>query len=144
MRNQNLRKETRHGTISGYQRHKFRCGACKQAKKEYEKKRVLLKTPEIVGPKPINHGTPAAYSYHGCRCDVCRAFARGYQKGFKLRNADLQEEIMKLAKLSHDELLDPLKEKEREHGTAESYSFGCKCDLCLTKGRNEYLMEIAA
>lgn len=38
----------------------------------------------------------------------------------------------------------PMLEKCREHGTAEAYSFGCTCDLCLTKGRNEYLAGIAA
>lgn len=142
MRNKSLGKEIRHGTISSYKHYKCRCDACKAAIVEYEKAR--LQKPKFVYPKPLEHGTSNAYTYHGCRCDICKAFMRGYQQGFKLRNADLQEEMLKLAKLSDEELLDPLKEKEREHGTAESYSFGCKCDLCLTKGRNEYLMEIAA
>ena len=52
-------------------------------------------------------------------------------------------------KLNKEAALDDLNgvlmlEKRREHGTSEAYSFGCTCDLCLTKGRNEYLAEIAA
>ena len=60
---------------------------------------------------------------------------RGYQMGYIKLNKEA----------ALGELNDvPMPEKRREHGTSEAYSFGCTCDLCLTKGRNEYLAEIAA
>lgn len=138
MRNQRMR----HGTISSYKHYKCRCDACKAAIVEYEKAR--LQKPKFVYPKPLEHGTSNAYTYHGCRCDICKAFMRGYQSGYRTRNLDEINEAKAIAKLSDEELIQSLQEKQRECGTSEAYSFGCTCDLCLTKGRNEYLMEIAA
>lgn len=128
----------KHGTISGYQHHKCRCTDCCNAKREYEKKLKLKKLegiPELVGPKPIQHGTHNAYTNRKCRCEICSAFMRGYRMGYSKLNKEAEL----------DDLEDvPMVEKRREHGTSEAYSFGCTCDLCLTKGRNEYLAEIAA
>ncbi|QPF33239.1 hypothetical protein H0S56_06255 [Acinetobacter lwoffii] len=123
----------KHGTISSYKHYKCRCNDCREAIVEYEKAR--LQKPKFVYPKPLEHGTSNAYTYHGCRCEICKAFMRGYQMGYIKLNKEA----------ALDDLNDvPMLEKRREHGTAEAYSFGCTCDLCLTKGRNEYLAEIAA
>lgn len=132
----------KHGTISSYKHYKCRCNDCREAIVEYEKAR--LQKPKFVYPKPLEHGTSNAYTYHGCRCEICKAFMRGYQSGYRTRNLDEINEAKVIAKLSDDELIQALQEKQRKCGTSEAYSFGCTCDLCLTKGRNEYLAEIAA
>lgn len=134
-RDQQIRKgdRIRHGLISGYQHYKCRCTDCCDAKREYEKKLKLKKLegiPELVGPKPIQHGTHNAYTNRKCRCEICSAFMRGYQMGYS--------KINKEAEL--DDLEDvPMVEKHREHGTAEAYSFGCACELCLAAGRKQWL-----
>lgn len=134
MRNQNLRKEVRHGLLSGYQHYGCRCDLCKKAKKEYEKQRVLKKVPELVGPKPIKHGTGTAYSYHGCRCEVCCAYHRGYQRYLYLQRKSHEN-------LPDEKLLELLNEINNPCGTAESYSFGCSCNQCLTEGRQLWLKQ---
>ncbi|MCU4436125.1 hypothetical protein KTH93_11660 [Acinetobacter bereziniae] len=121
----------RHGLISGYQHYKCRCEACKEAKRVYELKRKQNRgelPSEFVGPKQIQHGTFTAYSYHKCRCEVCAAFMRGYQS----RTNTLSDNTDFIPD-------DDLNEKQHAHGTAESYSFGCNCDLCLKVGRKEWL-----
>ena len=35
-------------------------------------------------------------------------------------------------------------ERKRVCGTAEAYSFGCTCELCMTNGRSEYLRKVVA
>lgn len=137
----------KHGTISGYQYHKCRCTDCRNAKRKYEKKLKLKKLegiPELIGPKPIQHGTHNAYTNRKCRCEICSAFMRGYQFGYKTRSLNEINEAKATVKLSDEELIQAPQEKQRKCGTSEAYSFGCTCDLCLTKGRNEYLAEITA
>ena len=123
----------RHGSISGYQHYKCRCGECCHAKREYEKNLKLKKLkniPELIGPKPIKHGTHNAYTNRGCRCEICSAFIRGYRMGYNKINKEAElEEIEDM----------PMLEKDRQHGTAEGFSFGCSCNLCLTKGRQQWL-----
>ena len=77
----------------------------------------------------MKHGTINGYQHHKCRCTDCRDAKREYKKKLKLKKLEGIPELV---------------ERRREHGTAEAYSFGCTCDLCLTKGRNEYLAGIAA
>lgn len=73
----------------------------------------------------MKHGTISGYQHHKCRCTDCCNAKREYEKN----------------RIQKPKFVYP---KPLEHGTSEAYSFGCTCDLCLTKGRNEYLAEIAA
>lgn len=118
----------KHGTISSYKHYKCRCNDCREAIVEYEKAR--LQKPKFVYPKPLEHGTSNAYTYHGCRCEICKAFMRGYQMGYIKLNKEAALEDLEGV---------PMVERRREHGTAEAYSFGCTCELCLTAGRKQWL-----
>lgn len=148
MKNQHLRKPITHGTISGYKHYGCRCTLCKIAVKEAEREwRHKRRTGFVfVGPKPITHGTPAAFNYHGCRCDICVAFIRAYRK--KQREKERAEKVANKPKKENKIIrkkgpeLSP--EKQRECGTAEAYSFGCTCQLCITQGFQLFIKEIAA
>ncbi len=127
----------RHGTVSGYKYHRCRCSLCLKAVYDYNKKlKVDRKSkPKFVYPKPLAHGTANAYSYHNCRCELCQAFIRGYRMGLKIRNAEPST-----ATPTEPEYF----QLKHECGTASAYSFGCKCELCLTQGRELYLQSVKA
>lgn len=140
MRNQNLRKEVTHGTISGYKHYKCRCELCFVAYRDYQKQCKAKKRAGfvLVGPKPIKHGRVGSYGYHKCRCDICVDFMVNYRMARKARKLGIPiSEVIMASK-------GPSVEEARQCGTAEAYSFGCTCDLCTTQGHNEYLREIAA
>lgn len=151
-RNQNLRKPVTHGTISGYKHYLCRCELCKSAFHEYENTRRQKKRDGyvFVGPKPIQHGTAAAYTHHRCRCDECDSYMKAYRKRKRKEKLNfVGPPRKKFRKVTYIDVPNGTKkevfvEKQRQCGTAEAYSFGCKCDLCMTQGFNEYLREIAA
>ena len=142
---QGQRKPLRHGTLSGYQHYKCRCGKCRQAKRNYElnlKVRKGEKIPELVGPKPIAHGTSNSYQYYKCRCDICCAFMRGFRLGSKGKlspQVELERQHTPVIERKPESY-----ERKRVCGSAEAYSFGCTCELCLTNGRSEYLRKVVA
>lgn len=147
MKNQHLRKPITHGTISGYKHYGCRCTLCKIAVKEAEREwRHKRRTGFVfVGPKPITHGTPAAFNYHGCRCDICVTFIKQYRKESRLKKMARKgiEPREAAAPKARKERAWSL-EKHRECGTAEAYSFGCTCQLCITQGFQLFIKEIAA
>jgi len=127
-----------HGTNSGYQHHKCRCLDCCDAKRKYEAERKARKQeniPELVGPKPVIHGTYSAYAKK-CRCEICCAFMRGYNMGYGLirKESGSDEDIERFE--------EQMIERKRVCGTADSYSFGCECDLCLTIGRDLWMRQV--
>ncbi|ENV00399.1 hypothetical protein F969_00631 [Acinetobacter variabilis] len=150
MRNQNLIKSVTHGTLSGYKHYKCRCELCRMARYEYEtqareKRKIGF---VLVGPKPIKHGTAGGYGYHKCRCDECSGYMQEYRR--KRREQSLtrigppRKRFRKVQYIAvhNGPPIELYTEKKRECGTAEAYSFGCTCSLCMTQGRNEYLKEI--
>ncbi|WP_288384310.1 hypothetical protein [uncultured Acinetobacter sp.] len=143
MSTQGKRKPLTHGTLSGYQHYKCRCNKCRAVKLAYEKKlkeQKGLKKPELVGPKPIAHGTSNSYQYYGCRCEICSAFMRGYRLGSKCESAlqvKPEGELTPVIQIKSEEY-----ERQRTCGSAEAYSFGCTCELCMTEGRSQYLKMV--
>ena len=70
----------------------------------------------------ITHGTRNGYQRHLCRCKECTSAASDANKKYRKDRGATKPK------------------KEKTHGTISSYVKGCKCTLCLEKGR-EYHEE---
>lgn len=146
-RNQHRRKAITHGTVSGYKHYKCHCEPCRIAMNEHEREvREKRRSGFVfVGPKPIKHGTVSSYMHHGCRCDICVPFIKQYRQESRLKKMarkGIEPREAAAPKARKERAWSP--EKQRECGTAEAYSFGCTCELCLTQGFQHWIKEIAA
>ncbi len=80
-----MNREPRHGTVSEYNNHKCRCAPCREANREYRRKRRTLYIADK--ERTPDHGTRNEYSNYGCRCDKCREAYSIYQKNNKAARA---------------------------------------------------------
>ena len=76
----------KHGTVTGYNRHKCRCDGCKAARAAYDadyraRKRVARKSAK---PRRRVHGTLNEYNNHRCRCPLCKAARAAYDKQYSI------------------------------------------------------------
>lgn len=92
-----------HGTATGYS-YKCRCELCVQAKRDYEKSRVV-----DVGSPEYPHGTRKGYVY-GCHCELCSDASREYVIAWQATQDFSAEDF--------------------PHGTVAGMKRGCKCEVC--------------
>lgn len=63
---------SRHGTSTGYTRHKCRCDKCYEAYTKVRKDREARKRREGLPEGDPRHGTSNGYKHFGCKCEPCR------------------------------------------------------------------------
>ena len=114
--------DPRHGSVTGYDRHKCRCDACRaghagRARARRAKTAALRPTPYWKEPGYTWHGTRGGYTNHKCRCDACRAAWNEYCLGARKRRSS-----------GHI--------PEHVHGTCNGHdNYGCRCLRCLNARR---------
>lgn len=62
----------RHGTSTGYTRHKCRCDKCHEAYTKVRKEREARNRREGLPEGDPRHGTSNGYKHFGCKCEPCR------------------------------------------------------------------------
>lgn len=78
------------------------------------------------------------YKFQKSRCDVCCAYWIDYCLGLgDIYSDSTSTQVSRSKGDSSNQIKKPC-------GSAEAYSFGCKCVLCMTIGREEYLKVVAA
>lgn len=66
-----LPDDPRHGTSSGYSRHRCRCDACRAWSREHYAAQRYREAAGLIREKGWQHGTWSGYNNHGCRCTRC-------------------------------------------------------------------------
>jgi hypothetical protein len=69
----------RHGTFSGYNRHRCRCVECTRVQVDYVTEWRKRKASEPLPPWAV-HGQVNTYANYSCRCELCRAAYSTYRK----------------------------------------------------------------
>lgn len=83
----------RHGTLTGYTRHKCRCEKCYAAYTKARKDLEFRRRKTGLSKDDPRHGTPNGYKHYGCKCGPCREAQREYvqKKREAIRDAIREE-----------------------------------------------------